>query len=219
MVKVTKHGGKPGSAQGIGSVDGTQGLTQQQSWEMLCSVQGDMRRMSRVSEQTLDVLKKMLEEIQDVGRGIDKLVDENGKLTDKIDTLVEKTGDMAEKTEILVEENQKATDAIQVAVNQNSHTALDIQEAIEKLVLVNQQNVDQMSGDAEVLIKSAATLAISQVEGKKFDDAATEAEEKLASGVEMAGQLRQWVKAVNKKQVEDEVGAKFAEKRKELESK
>lgn len=216
MVKVTKHSGSPTATTGPSSVDATQGLTQQQSWEILCSVQGDMRKLSRMTAEMMDVSKKTLEELQGIGRGIKTLVEENSRLTDKMDRMVNEIDTVSNATEKLVDENKKATDSIQEAVHQNSLTALNIQEAIEKLVLVSEQNVEQMSGDAEVLIKAVATLSISQTEGLSFEDALKEAESRLSSDSTFAGQLKAWVKAVRKQEVEEQVVKVFEEKRKIL---
>jgi hypothetical protein len=73
-----------------------------------------------------------------------------------------------------------------------------------------------MSGDAEVLIKSSATLAISQVENLKFDEAATEAEKRLADDFKFAAELKKYVNALRQIEIKNSITKKYQEKREQL---
>lgn len=214
-------GGTPGP-QTSGSVG--MNLSPQQMWEQMCHVQSDMRKMTNMTRDMLDVAKKTLEEMQLMRSDTNKLLDEikdvntgikdlNGKTTD----LLDKTNSLMDATTELAEESKIASEQVTAAARDNRRAALAVEESVERLTLRNEQNIKQMSGDAEVLAQAAAITAVAQAENKSYDDAKKKVDEQLAESVKLGQDLKLWVKAVNDREIDERVTQKFAEKRKELE--
>jgi len=200
-----------------------QSVTPQIMWEQMCQVRGDLNKLSKVSSETLEVIKKSLEELQVTNSHMLTLVDETkamrkdlNSLTQSVTVMVDAMTKLIESTQSLTEESRVASEQVILAAKDNRRAALDVQESVERLTMRNDKNIEQMSGDAEVLIRSAATLAIAQVEQKKFDEAASDAEKALADGFKFGQELKVLKKAIDEQEIEKTVTEKFADKRKEI---
>lgn len=210
------------AAPGSGAMG--QAVTPQIMWEQMCQVRGDLNKLSKVSSETLEVIKKTLEEMQDMNRQSRTIVEETkamrkdiGTLTGTVVTMMEALTNLIETTQTLTEESKIASEQVILAAKDNRRAALDVQETVERLTLRNEQNIKQMSGDAEVLAQAAAITAIAQSENKTYVDAKKDADKQLADSVKFGQELKLWKKAVDDLEIEERVTKKFEERRKEIE--
>lgn len=174
--------GSPGAAKTSNTV------SEQQLWEQVCHMQGDMRALLVQSKLMTDISKSMLAEQQQMRTQTERLIE---KVTDAIEhmssvasqtsELARKTSDFIDKNDDVMDNISDAIESLEGAIKANDQNVDSIIDEMFTMMDENQINMDELSSSIDMITRSSLIVAYAITAGS--DSMVATAEEKAVAKI------------------------------------